>query len=327
MVSGPDQVVVVGASAGGVEALRAMTAGLPADLAAAVLVVLHMPASGTSALPAILTRTGSLSAAHARDGEPLRGGHIHVARPDHHLLVVDGTVALSRGPSENSHRPAIDTLFRSAAVAHGSAVTGVLLSGVLDDGVAGLHAIARRGGTVVVQDPDDALYPSMPEHALRVVKPDHVVAAAEIGTVLAKVTAAKASGAASDESDELVRWENDIAFGVTPPGGVEGMGIPSQFSCPDCGGVLADIDKGERYRCQVGHAWTAEALLAAQGSAFERALWMALRSLDEKAALFRRMAARARARGSERTAERYDQQVEETRDAAQVIRQQLGISG
>lgn len=325
MVSGPDQVVVVGASAGGVEALRAMTVGLPADLAAAVLVVLHMPAGGTSVLPAILKRTGSLPAAHVRDGEPLRGGHLHVARPDHHLLIVDGTVALSRGPTENGHRPAIDALFRSAAVAYGSAVTGVLLSGVLDDGVAGLHAIAGQGGTVVVQDPDDALYPSMPEHALRVMKPDHVVPAAEIGTVLAKVTAAKASSAAS--SDEMLRWENDIAFGVTPPGGVEAMGTPSEFSCPDCGGVLADIEKGERYRCQVGHAWTAEAMLAAQGSVFERALWMALRSLDEKAALYRRMAARARARGVERIAERYDQQVDETRDAAQVIRQQLGITG
>jgi two-component system chemotaxis response regulator CheB len=322
-MSGPRHVVVVGASAGGVEALGGLVAGLPSELAAAVLVVLHMPAGGTSALPAILNRTSPLPAVRARDREPLRAGHLHIAVPDHHLLVVDGEMALSHGPTENGRRPAINALFRSAAVAYGPAVTGVLLSGVLDDGAAGLHAIARQGGTVVVQDPDDALFRGMPEHALRVVTPDHVVKAAEIGAVLAKVTATEpGTGTASDD---LLRWENALASGASPPRDAEEMGLPSEFSCPDCGGVLADIAHGQRFRCRVGHAWTAEALLSAQGPALERAIWTALRSLDEKAALCRQMAAGARARGSDHIAERYDQQAEETADAARVLRRQLGV--
>jgi two-component system, chemotaxis family, protein-glutamate methylesterase/glutaminase len=179
--------VVVGASAGGVEALRSLVSGLPADLPAAVLVVLHLPAGGASALAAILDRAGPLPAITARAGNELRHGIIQVAPPDHHLLVVDGQVALSHGPTEHGHRPAVNALFRSAALAAGSAVTGVLLSGALDDGVAGLVAIAGRGGTVVVQSPGEARYPSMPEQALRHVRADHVLPAGQMGALLAKI--------------------------------------------------------------------------------------------------------------------------------------------
>lgn len=324
MAPRPRDVVVVGASAGGVEALRAMVAGLPADLPAAILVVLHLPAGGTSALPEILARVCPLSVAGGRDGEPLRTGHVYVARPDHHLLTVDERVALSHGPTENGHRPAIDALFRSAVVAHGPAVTGVLLSGVLDDGVAGLSAIAGVGGTVIVQDPADALYRGMPDHALRLLTPDHVVPAAEIGALLGKIAATTVERSAAPGA--LLRWENDIARGGSREG-AEDVRTPSGFSCPDCDGVLADIEHGRRYRCRVGHAWTAEALLDAQGSAFERALWIALRSLEEKTALSRRMATHARERGNAGIAQRYDRQAEETMQAAEEIRRQLGVSG
>lgn len=320
----PRDVVVVGASAGGVEALLALVTGLPAELPAAVLVVLHMPAGGTSALPAILGRASPLPVTAARDRERLRTGHVYVARPDHHLMTLDGRIALSHGPTENGHRPAIDALFRSAAVTHGAAVTGVLLSGVLDDGVAGLSAIARQGGTVVVQDPADALYPGMPEHALRVLSPDHVVAAAEIGLVLGKITAATVEQPASADAD--LRWENEIARDGVPGKGADDVGAPLNFSCPDCSGVLSDIEDGQRYRCRVGHAWTAEALLTAQDSTLERALWAALRSLEEKAVLAKRMATHARRRGSDSIAMRYDQKAEETEEAADVIRIQLGLS-
>lgn len=317
-------VVVVGASAGGVEALRAMVSRLPADLPASVLVVLHLPAGGTSALAAILDRAGPLSASSARTGEPLEHGRIYVAPPDHHLLVVDGTVALSQGPSENGHRPAVNALFRSAALAVGAATTGVVLSGVLDDGVAGLLAIATRGGRVIVQEPGDALYPGMPRHALAALTPDHVAKADDIGDLLSKITTETVEFANTERPLALLRWENDVAgtdwSGVRDLPKAEQMGEPSPFSCPDCQGVLVDISGGHRYRCRVGHAWTADALLAAQGPALDRALWAAMRALEEKVALGDRMANYARARGSKRIAERYDLLAEEAKDAADVLR-------
>jgi two-component system chemotaxis response regulator CheB len=255
-------------------------------------------------------------------GEALEHGRIYVARPDHHLLVIDRTIALSHGPTENGHRPAINATFRSAALACGSCVTGVLLSGVLDDGVAGLVAIAGRGGRVVVQEPRDALYPGMPENALQALTPDHVVPATDMGAVLAKITEEPAEN--SDRTTlEMLRWENEIASAGRAMLGTETVGNPSEFTCPDCQGVLSRIEGSTRYRCQVGHAWTAEALLAAQGSALERALWTALRTLEEKTSLSLRMAEDARGRGSARIAERYEEMAEETAEAAAVLRRQV----
>ncbi|QFU93442.1 chemotaxis protein CheB [Amycolatopsis sp. YIM 10] len=318
----PRDVVVVGASAGGVEALRAMVADLPADLPAAVLVVLHLPSGGTSALAGILDRAGPLSATPGRNGERLATGHVYVAPPDHHLLVIGDRIALSHGPTENGHRPAINALFRSAVVSHDAAVTGVLLSGVLDDGVAGLRAIAAQGGVVVIQAPDDALYPALPSHALAAVSPDHVVPAAAIGEVLGKIAGTSVENSVS--APELLRWENDIAGGGVPREKVEYVGAPSEFSCPDCDGALTDIERGQWYRCRMGHAWSAEALLAAQGSALDRAMWTALRTLEERTALTTRMATQAHDRGSPAIAARYEEQARETTEAAEEIRRQLG---
>jgi two-component system chemotaxis response regulator CheB len=177
-------VVVVGASAGGVEALRELVAGLSATLPATVLVVLHIPPHGGSALPAILSRSGPLPARHPGDREALAPGVVLVAPPDHHLVIDDGTVRTTRGPHHNGHRPAVDVLFRSAARAARERVVGVVLSGVLDDGTAGLEAIKKRGGLCVVQDPDDAGYPNMPENALAHVAVDHVVPARDMGRLL-----------------------------------------------------------------------------------------------------------------------------------------------
>ena len=186
----PDHgIVVVGASAGGVEALADLTASLPGDLPAPLFVVLHLPATGTSALPEILRRQGPLPAAHVKDGEPIRPGRIYVAPPDHHILLRTGHVHLSRGPRENGHRPAIDPLFRSAAREYASKVIGVVLSGALDDGTAGLVAVKSCGGVAVVQGPSDALYPAMPGNALEHVQVDHVVAAASMGKLLARLLA------------------------------------------------------------------------------------------------------------------------------------------
>jgi two-component system, chemotaxis family, protein-glutamate methylesterase/glutaminase len=316
--------VVVGASAGGVEALRALVAGLPADFPASLLVVLHMPAGGTSALPAILERAGPVPAAAAVDGQPLIRGEIRTARPNHHLLVLDGRTRLVHGPTENGHRPAIDALFRSAARDQGTKVIGVLLSGVLDDGAAGLSAIAARGGLTIVQDPADALYPSMPASALRHLQPDHVLPAGQIGTVLAKRVAEQAILENVPEPSRLVVFESEITVNgerrhAAP--GVEDMAEATGLSCPDCNGTLFHLADGvSRYRCRVGHAWTAEALLQEQSGMLERALWTALRTLDEKASLAERMQIDARQRGAMLTAERYADAAAEATQAAEVLR-------
>ncbi|MFL6140626.1 MAG: chemotaxis protein CheB [Labedaea sp.] len=326
MVEQARDLVVVGASAGGVEALRTFAAGLPADLPAAVLVVLHLPVGGTSALAAILDRSGPLPAVPARVGHPLTPGLIQVAPPGHHLLVLDRSVALSHGPTENGHRPSVNALFRSAAVAAGPAVTGILLSGALDDGVAGLVAIAARGGLTMVQNPKEALYPSMPEHALRHLAVDFVLPAMEMGGKLATLVRENVDPAAAPSPSRLLALENEITMNPAANQRVEyapgQLGDISGFTCPDCSGSLVEVEP-RRFRCRVGHAWTGNALLEAQDSAWERALWAAVRTLDEKVSLARRMAEYARERGNGRLAERYLADAGESGAAAEVLRRHL----
>jgi len=321
----PDHgIVVVGASAGGVEALVELAASLPGDLSAAVFVVLHLPATGTSALPEILRRHGPLPAAHVRDSEPIQPGRIYVAPPDHHVLVRTGHVHLSRGPRENGHRPAIDPLFRSAAREYAARVIGVVLSGALDDGTAGLLAIKSRGGIAVVQNPEDALYPGMPGNALEHAQVDHVLAAASMGKLLTRLLANLAEPPA-DPAPTGMRVEVEMeGFSMEAFEGHH-PGRPSGFSCPDCHGVLWQIKDGglERYRCRVGHAWSPESLLTQQSEALEAALWVALRSLEERAALARRLAEPARRRGHAITATRFEEQAAEAQQAARLVRDLL----
>lgn len=318
--------VVVGASAGGVEALRLLVAALPEDLPAAVIVVLHMPAGGTSALPAILTRSGPLPAHAAEDGAELRNAHIYVARPDYHVVVQDGVLRLSRGPTENGHRPAVNTLFRSAALARGPAVIGVILSGALDDGTAGMAAVKSRGGVAVVQDPADAVYPSMPESVLHHVQVDHVLPVGQIGPLLARLAGVHADTVAPEPASEALRMEVAVsrddagaAFGDIPQ-----IGSPTFLTCADCAGSLVEIPgEGVQYRCLVGHAWTADALMDAYGGTLERAMWTALRTLDEKASLAHRMVDASRGAGRDLVADRYFRQEEEALAAAEVLRKYL----
>lgn len=285
-------VVVVGASAGGVEALRTLIGNLPADLPAAVLVVLHLPAQSESALPAILNRCGPLPAHAAEQGQPMQRGHVYVARPNLHLAVADDHLVLTRGPRENGHRPAVDVLFRTAARALGPRVIGVVLSGALDDGTAGMLAVAARGGLTVVQHPDDALYPAMPKSAIEHVEPDHILPASDIATLLdqrcREAIDLSAMPALPAELTARMRMETRMSYldreTVTSQ---ESPGVPSSLTCPDCAGALFEMDTEDmvRYRCRVGHAWSAESLAVEQGLAFEGALWMAMRSLEERAAL------------------------------------------
>jgi len=319
--------VVVGASAGGVEALRAVVSTLPAQLPAAVLVVLHLPAQGGSALPAILSRAGALPARTAQDGEQIQHGRIYVAPPDYHLAVVDGHLALTRGPRENGHRPAVDVLFRTAARTMGPRVIGVVLSGALDDGTAGMLAIASRGGVTVVQDPREALYPAMPRSVVTHVEPEHVLPADAIGRLIDKrcrevvdIPAAPPPGPQLRRESAMAEMEQDPITIEEPTGG------PSGLTCPDCAGTLYEMEAGDmlRFRCRVGHAWSAESLAVEQGLAFESALWMAMRSLEEKAALGRQMAETARSKGIPLSAERFQMMGEEAAGAARLIHELLG---
>jgi two-component system chemotaxis response regulator CheB len=313
-------VVVVGASAGGVEALQALVSGFPADLPASVLVVLHMPRSAPSALARILDRAGPLPARTAVDGEPLRHGRVYVAAVDHHLLVIDGRVRLSHGPTENGHRPAVDPLFRSAARAFGQRVVGVVLSGSRDDGAAGLAAISWAGGLTVVQEPDDALHASMPRAALEQVAVDHVVPAAKIGDLLGELTRIEVDDA---EPRRSVGLDGEVAMADFADLTAEEMRLePAGYGCPDCGGALFKIDDGPvpRYRCRIGHAWSPESLLEEQAIALEAALWKALRALEEKGALAKLMAARGAGRDNERLTARYQGLAEEADGAGALIR-------
>jgi len=318
-------VVVVGASAGGVEALRRLAGVLPADFPAAILVVMHLAPGATSALPQILDRAGALPAVVATHGRPLAAGVIHVAPPDRHLLVDDRVQFLSHGPTESGHRPAINATFRSAAVAAGPAAVGVVLSGALDDGALGLRAIVERGGVAMVQDPEEALYPGMPESALAGTATEHVYPVEVLGKVLDKLVRTPVSTAGVPPPAPALLLEDRIARdGVRLDAVVpDDVNPPSGHTCPDCGGTLVEIGgRDGHYRCRIGHAWSAEALLRAHDLEFERALWTALRSLDEKAALARRMQQNAAGRSGLATG-RYESTVRECVAAAETLRRFL----
>jgi two-component system chemotaxis response regulator CheB len=315
-------IIVIGASAGGVEALKQLVSLLPADLPAAIFVVLHIPAHGKSVLPHILTRAGSLNAIHPKDGQAIRKGNIYIAPPDTHLLIKKDYVTLSRGPRENGHRPAVDPLFRSAARAYGSRVIGIVLSGNLDDGTAGLIAIKMRHGITIAQHPEDAMYTGMPMSAIENADPDYVLPADEIAALLPTLAIKPIEPPSENTHPEEMEKEVKIAEMSTsePP-----SGTPATLACPECGGTLWEIQDGEliRFRCRVGHAFTAQTLLAEQSEQLEDAFWVALRALEESASLALRMADRAHLRNQPHVAAKFQEQAESARARADLVRQVL----
>lgn len=325
-MSGHD-IIVIGASAGGIEALNRLLGTLPGSLPASLFVVLHIPAQATSSLPAILSRAGPLPAFHALDGAKIQPGQIYVAPPDHHLLIeADGTMRVSRGPKENRHRPAVDPLFRSAALAYGRRVIGVILSGSLDDGTAGLLAIKRQGGTAIVQEPKEALYPSMPLSALHNVEVDYCLPLAEIGSTLVRL----ANEPLSQEEvfpvpEDMEREHQLIKMNPAVFHSDERTGHPSPFSCPECGGVMWEVQEGDllRFRCRVGHALSAKTMLANQSQALEEALWTALKTLEESAELMNRLAEQARQLQQSWLETRYHDRAAASLAKAETIRQVL----
>jgi two-component system, chemotaxis family, protein-glutamate methylesterase/glutaminase len=312
-------IVVVGASAGGVEALTRLVPEFPPEFPAALFVVLHMSSTGTSVLPDILARGGSLPTSVPHDGEKVDRGHVYVAPPDRHLLLAGSRVHLSAGPRENGHRPAIDPLFRSAARTYGPRVIGIVLSGTLDDGAAGARLVKERGGAVLVQSPEDALYAAMPEHAAAVTDVDGVLPAGGIAARVAELV----------EEPLEARWEaraearNEAERSAVAAAADAEHGEPAELSCPECGGPLWERGEGQfvHFACRVGHVYSPESLIAEQGTSLERALWTATRGLYERADLYRRLARRAEDRTA--LAERFERRASAAEEHAEAIREAL----
>jgi len=280
-------IIVIGGSMGSFKVFRTIASGLPKDLDAAIFMVWHMSPNIRGILPQVLNEAGPMPAIEARDGESIEFDRIYVARPDHHLLLENGLVRVTRGPKENRFRPAIDPLFRSAAYAYGPRGIGVITSGALDDGTSGLWEVKRRGGLAVVQDPADAEIPSMPENAIAAVGPDHIVTAEEIAGSLTRLSQEDATGgevAMQEEYEDQMREEIDIALEHNAfRQGVFQNALLTPYTCPECSGVLAQMKDGGRmrFRCHTGHAFSADSLLAALTENIEESLWGAVRGVDE----------------------------------------------
>ncbi len=353
MAAPTHDIIVVGASAGGVEALINLVSGLPADLPAAVFVVLHIPAHMPSHLPAILDRHGPLPAAHAENGAAIARGRIYVAPPDHHLLLRHGYVELSRGPRENSARPAVDPLFRTAARAYGRRVVGVVLSGALGDGAMGLLAIRTRGGVTVVQEPAEALIESMPRTAMSYLQPDHVLQVRRIAELLAHIAgepideqdADTVGKPIAEKGDEAVsepvgnKRETQAGQPVTEEERASALAMrdimaqahgeraneTTVFTCPECGGTLWQLNENGlvQFHCHVGHTYSPELLLGQMSEDVEAALWRCVRLLLEKATLTRQFAERMRASGRDEYALRVEDKAELDDRHGQLIRDLL----
>jgi two-component system chemotaxis response regulator CheB len=321
---GRRDVIVVGTSAGGVEALQTLVAGLPSDLAAAVLVVMHLPAHTQSRLDEILARAGPLPARFAEDGERIGLGCVYLASPGRHLMLDGDTLRLTCGPKENRSRPAIDVLFRSAAYSYGSRVIGTVLTGMLDDGTAGLWAIKQRGGIAIVQSPSDAAHPAMPQSAITHVDVDHVVSLAELSACLTHLVANTAGAAASAPRPSSMDVETRIALdGNALQRGVMELGTTSPNTCPSCHGVLVRLTEGSiiRFRCHTGHAYSLQSLLVDVEQEIEDKLWSAMRAIEERALLLEQMASIARECGDADGAHAYDERARRSAERGQAMRE------
>lgn len=302
-------IVVLGTSAGGIEVLRVILAGLPWDFQASIFIVLHTSEDSPGLLPEILNRRSKLPVLYAVHNAEILPGRVYVAPSGaHHMLLERGRVRLAPGPRENRHRPSIDALFRSAAVSYGARVVGVVLTGNLDDGSAGLGEIKRRRGIAMVQDPEDAVAPSMPNSAIESAEIDFILPADEIAPKLVALTSE-----GRPEQPKLVSESQ----GMEPAG--------RTYSCPECYGVLEEVKEGDmlRFRCRVGHIYSPESLHADQNVAVEKALWAAIRSLEEHAEFSERLASRSQSQKRARLAARFSQKAQASRDDAGVLRELL----
>jgi len=316
----------MGASAGGIPPIQRVLSALPSDFPASIFVTIHTAAEGPRLLSDVLSRTSALPVAYAVDGDSIRKSRVYLAPPDRHMLIRDGAVKVTAGPRENRHRPAIDPLFRSAATACGSRVIAVLFSGLLDDGTAGMKAVTAQGGVTIVQDPDEARFSSMPENAVRNDSPRYVLPVRQIAATLIDLVlnGSQRQGSEdhlnSDLTNEVKIAEIDLSAVAR-----DKPGTPAPYSCPECNGALWEVREGEllRFRCRVGHAYGSESLLASKNDELETALWTALRTLEEKAALHRRLSEHATRRRNVRAAKHFQQSADQVHQQAQSIRHLL----
>lgn len=315
-------IVVIGGSAGSAAPLRLLMESLPAEFPGSVFITTHIPSTHPSYLPGLLGRIAKIRVSEAIDGQRIEPGHVYLAAHDRHLLLLDGEICLGAGPRENLSRPAIDPMFRSAALSFGSRAVGVILSGFLNDGASGLHAIKQAGGTCIVQHPLDAEEADMPRAALESVASDHVVPSPEIAGLLVRLADADAGPPAGAAPDSLA-FEVEVAAGARS--GSERLrrfADPAALTCPYCHGVLGEI-RGEqplRYRCRIGHAFTAEQL-AAKFENLDQAVRVAMRVMEERVELVSRMARDARGSGRTAVAELYERRASEYRRYANTLRE------
>lgn len=326
MIERPD-IIVIGGSAGAIDALLRLAPALPAAIDARIFLAVHVPANAVSALPAILTRAGRVPARHPTDGEATEPGVIYVAPPDYHLLVKRGAVRVIRGPRENGHRPAIDPLFRTAAATYGPRVIAIVLSGNLDDGAAGVRAVEAAGGTVLVQHPDDAPYPSMPRHALAGASSAIAVPLAELPKQLSRLLSAPLSEVADMPAEDHPREPplDPVELDAVASEAFTRQGRSSGLTCPEChGGIFElDVDGVPHFRCRVGHAFSGATLYAEQRASVETALWTAMRALEESADLANRLVRRASEKGNTTVANTFRRNAEVYLERAEVIRHVL----
>lgn len=314
-------IVVIGSSLGGVQTLQRLLAQLPEDLAAALFVAQHTGQAGR--LEPVLRRASRLPVRTPENGERFELGTVYVAPADWHMLIDAKSIQLIRGPRENGARPAIDPLFRSAAAHHGPRVVGIVLTGLRDDGSAGLDAIRRSSGVTIVQDPADAAFPDMPRNALAGAPADHVLPIDAISELIVRLSQEAAPDGRAP--DDVVREARITARYTASSEAVQELGQLTQLDCPECGGPLwelGDVGRG-RFRCRVGHAFTVHALAAQQGDAIERSLLVAMRTLEERSRMLDRLHRQAREQGRAGEARRFEQDRDEALGHADVLRDLL----
>jgi two-component system, chemotaxis family, protein-glutamate methylesterase/glutaminase len=322
-------IVVIGASAGGFEALKRLIADLPSDFNAAVFIVWHIAPNAMGMLPLALNKLKTLPAAHAIDKEPIRTGRIYVAPPDHHLVLEDGHIRVTRGPKENRFRPAIDPLFRSAALAYGQRVIGIILSGALDDGTAGLWTIKHYGGTAIVQEPDEAEVASMPEHALRAVQVDYRKPVADMAPLLVQLCNEETLEKEGVMENNRSKTQTEVNIALLETQEIQqllALGEPSPYTCPECHGVLLSLREGGRlrFRCHTGHAFSTDSLLTAITEKVEESLWSAIRNVEESILLLNHMGDHLAESNQPKLAARYFLKAREAADRMKLVRLAVG---
>ncbi|HKD38385.1 MAG TPA: chemotaxis protein CheB [Pirellulales bacterium] len=318
-------ILVIGGSAGAVEPLRSLIRSLPADFDVAVFAVLHVPPDYESLLPEVLATPRGLPVEFAQQGQRIEPGRVSIAPPDHHLMLRADRMEVTHGPRENHSRPAIDPLFRTAARAFGSRVVAVLLSGMLGDGTAGFLAVRNAGGYTIIQDPGEAAFSEMPQKALRIAGADEILPSDKIPARLIQLAQQRPGGAHMDTNDPIDEMPEVVNHDKNDQVDGKRIGQPSLYTCPECGGVLWQVDGGPplRFRCHVGHSYYGETLWTEQAEGLEAGLWISVRSFMEKATLARQLAAQNRRGGKEKVARKFEEEAEAVEGYANLIRERL----